>query len=66
MATYVVRFKTNIDLAVTIDEFEDESDAADAAWDKAEAFLSTVYGHGQVRAEASLDGQAEYAIEQQG
>lgn len=56
MSDYTVVFQTSIEVTVHIDA-DNEDDAADLAWDRAEEYLDTVIGNGRdVFADASLDG----------
>ena len=60
MSKFIVRFNTQIDLAVTI-EADDDMDADEKAWTIAEEYLKTVFGnHRDVIADASLDGIGSY------
>lgn len=53
---YRAHFTTNLNLAVVVDA-EGEDEAADLAWERANDFLSTVWGDGRrIHADASLDG----------
>jgi hypothetical protein len=65
MAKFIVRFSTQIDIAVTI-EVDDEIDAEDKAWVFAENYLKTVHGDDRgVTATATLDGTGSYSSEAQ-
>lgn len=63
MTSYIVRFTTSISLVVDV-EAGDEEAAADLGWERAEEYLKTVYGAGDVRAEASLDGIGADEVEE--
>ncbi len=65
MATWVVRYTTSIEIAVTV-EADDEDTAAERSWAVAAEYAETVHGDGQdVRASVSLDGIGADEIEPQ-
>ncbi len=61
MPEYIVRFETVISLDVRV-VAKDEDVAADDAWERAEDYLSTVYGEAKVNAHASLDGMGAESV----
>ena len=65
MGTYLVRYTTSIEIAVTV-EAPDEDAAAEASRALAAEYAETVHGDGhQVRAAVSLDGMGADEIEAQ-
>lgn len=63
MSKYVVRFHTQIEVAVTLDA-DDEDAAGDAAHPIAQAYLDTVWGNGRdIIASATLDGIGATEVE---
>lgn len=64
MGKFIVRFNTQLDMAVTV-EAADEDEAEDIAWKQATEFLETVHSDNRgLIADASLDGIGSYENEE--